>query len=70
MKTDQQMVRWALEESPEPIIKNPYLRSAFRGGQLVQHGPGRPGYAGDDQHGSPQMGGTQAYWTPARKPNY
>ena len=36
MKTDQQMVRWALEESPEPIIKNPYLRSAFRGGQLVQ----------------------------------
>jgi len=31
MKTDQQMVRWALEESSEPVIKNPYLRSAFRG---------------------------------------
>ena len=36
MKTDQEMVRWALEESPEPIIKNPYLRSMFAGGQLVQ----------------------------------
>ena len=48
MKTDQQMVRWALEESPEPIIKNPYLRSAFRGGQLVQPGPGRQGYSGTD----------------------
>jgi len=35
MKTDQEMVRWALEESPEPIIKNPYLRSAFGDGQLV-----------------------------------
>ena len=23
-------------------------RSAFRGGQLVQHGPGRPGYAGEE----------------------
>ena len=23
-------------------------RLAFRGGQLVQHGPGRPGYAGDE----------------------
>jgi len=31
MKTDQQMIRWALEESPEPIIKNPYLRVALRG---------------------------------------
>jgi len=30
MKTDQEMVRWALEESSEPVIKNPYLRSAFR----------------------------------------
>ena len=45
MKTDQEMVRWALEESSEPIIKNPYLRSMFAGGQLVQPGPGRPGYA-------------------------
>jgi hypothetical protein len=51
MKTDQQMIRWALEESPEPIIKNPYLRSAFRGGQLVQPGPGRPGYGGEDELG-------------------
>ena len=107
MKTDQEMVRWALEESSEPVIKNPYLRSAltqeqfkmtglsesfpgtftsyndavsegFQGtreewlqqqsipqidrpltgaqggrvglqsGQLVQPGPGRQGYAGDD----------------------
>ena len=46
MKTDQEMVRWALEESSEPIIKNPYLRSMFAGGQLVQPGPGRPGYQG------------------------
>ena len=30
MKTDQEMVRWALEESSEPVIKNPYLRLAFR----------------------------------------
>ena len=44
MKTDQQMVRWALEESSEPVIKNPYLRSMFAGGQLVQPGPGRQGY--------------------------
>ena len=28
--TDQEMVRWALEESSEPVIKNPYLRSMFR----------------------------------------
>jgi hypothetical protein len=48
MKTDQEMVRWALEESPEPIIKNPYLRSMFAGGQLVQPGPGRQGYQGKD----------------------
>jgi hypothetical protein len=47
MKTDQEMVRWALEESSEPIIKNPYLRSMFAGGQLVQPGPGRPGYKGE-----------------------
>ena len=46
MKTDQEMVRWALEESSEPIIKNPYLRSMFAGGQLVQPGPGRQGYQG------------------------
>ena len=38
MKTDQQMVRWALEESPEPIIKNPYLRLAFRGSMGTQAG--------------------------------
>ena len=51
MKTDQQMVRWALEESSEPIIKNPYLRSMFAGGQLVQPGPPgvRPGYQGSDK---------------------
>ena len=92
MKTDQQMIRWALEESPEPVIKNPYLRLAFRGNfppsmqtgvlpiefdqlspqeqqyyqnppfsthpdflgakggsaQLVQPGPGRPGYQGKE----------------------
>ena len=47
MKTDQEMVRWALEESSEPIIKNPYLRNMFAGGQLVQPGPGRQGYAGE-----------------------
>ena len=46
MKTDQEMVRWALEESSEPVIKNPYLRSMFAGGQLVQPGPGRQGYQG------------------------
>ena len=46
MKTDQEMVRWALEESSEPIIKNPYLRSMFAGGQLVQPGPGRLGFSG------------------------
>ena len=40
MKTDQEMVRWALEESSEPVIKNPYLRNMFAGGQLVQPGPG------------------------------
>ena len=44
MKTDQEMVRWALEESSEPVIKNPYLRSMFAGGQLVQPGPGRLGF--------------------------
>ena len=49
MKTDQEMVRWALEESSEPVIKNPYLRSMFAGGQLVQPGPGRQGYDGREK---------------------
>ena len=30
MKTDQELIKWALEESPEPIIKNPFLKLALR----------------------------------------
>ena len=37
MKTDQQMVRWALEESSEPVIKNPYLVGTPTK-EVTQHG--------------------------------
>ena len=37
MKTDQEMVRWALEESSEPVIKNPYLVGTPTK-EVTQHG--------------------------------
>ena len=30
MKTDKEMIRWALEESSEPVIKNPLLKKDFK----------------------------------------
>ena len=30
MKTDKELIKWALEESPEPIIQNPFLKLALR----------------------------------------
>ena len=68
MKTDQEMVRWALEESSEPIIKNPYLRSMFaenpaltqeqfKAGGIVE--PGVTHYAKKEGVGK---GGNPASW--------
>ena len=28
-KADKKLIKWALEESPEPIVKNPYLKKAI-----------------------------------------
>ena len=58
-----------IPEARRMIQENPALsREQFAEGQLVQPGPGRQGYQGRP-HGSPQMGGRQVDWTPARKAN-
>ena len=58
---EQETIKFILENSSEPVIKNPILQAALReprpmahggrpgyqGGQLVDHGPGRQGYGGE-----------------------
>ena len=60
---EQETIKFILENSSEPVIKNSILQAAlreprpmaqggrlgFQSGQLVDHGPGRQGYAGDRQ---------------------
>ena len=34
---DKKLIKWALEESPEPIVKNPYLKKAIAAQQDAKH---------------------------------
>ena len=38
-KADKKLIKWALEESPVPIVKNPYLKKAIEAQQRVAKKP-------------------------------